>query len=85
MSELKADDLVFGILQTEEEGKKQFAIKLIMEYEGQRIAVWITNLEEALSLKKMADDFIRLKSYEEPTPLDFLRRRNEEQRRWKER
>lgn len=85
MSELKADNFVYGILETEDTDKKIRGIKLIMGCNDKKIAVWITELEVALSFKKMVDDFIRLKSYEEPTPLDFLRRRNEEQRRWKER
>lgn len=65
--EIKADSLLYGILESEEEGKKKFALKFIMECDDKKIVCWITDLLTVLTLQKMCEDYIRLMKGEEET------------------
>ena len=72
--EIKADSLVYGIIEGEDEGKKKFALKFIMELEEgeKKIVCWITDLLSVVTLQKMAEDYIRLVKGKEEEDIETM-------------
>lgn len=63
--EIQADSLLYGICETEREGKKVFSVKWIMDLDGKKIVCWITDLLSIHIMQKMLDDYVRVARGEE--------------------